>query len=195
MHANSTKHDQFERQRQQILETVAEQIRLQSLRSISMANLAKSLGISTKTLYRHFPTKSNLVLTILEEQASQFQRRRAQRLERGENAHQRIALLAQEWLELRNALGEMFIRDLQIGFPDAHLIYQKTLGTFLRESRQNLEPEIRAGIHADNAMMLLWKIISDIPPAEACEKMGMTRKQVLLQGIEIWARGSLRMYQ
>ena len=195
MNATVPKQEQFEQQRLQILHTFIRMVKAEGLRAVSMLNLATNLGISTKTLYRHFPAKSELVHAIVLVNAMRFNENRTRRLISGENPHQRILAASLEWLELRNELGEWFWHELQRDFSAVHSLYEQNLTSFLERAAALLRSEIRDGLNADYAMSILWKTINAVPTYEECEKLGLTRNEALIQSIDIWARGSLKLYQ
>lgn len=185
----------LEQQRTRILKTFSHQIKTEGLRAVSMANLAKSLAISTKTLYKHFPTKSDLINTVVNEKSDEANRQRSRRIMQGMNPHQRIEIATLEWFEQRNELGEQFLHELHRDFPESFCLYEKHVASFVARSAKVLKPEIRKGLNKDYALSVLWKAINQIPSLEECEELGIKRKQALSQTIDIWAHGSLKMYQ
>jgi len=195
MYTTATTRERFEQQRLQILETFQKRVKVEGLRAVSMLRLAKDLAISTKTLYRHFSTKSELIQAVVEANDQRFIENRTRRLQAGENAHQRIVAASLEWFELRNELGERFWHEVQRDYADVYALYEERLNLFLDGSATLLRPEIREGLNADYALSVLWKTINDVPTYEECEKFGLSRQDALVQSIDIWARGSLRMYQ
>jgi len=191
----ATAHERVDHQRQQILDTFQNLIKVDGLRAVSMLRLAKALAISTKTLYRHFSTKTELIQAIVEANDQRFNENRMRRIMSGENAHQRILAASLEWFDLRNELGERFWHELQRDYSEVHALYEQRLQVFLERSVEILKPEIRESLNKDYALAVLWKAINDIPTYEECEKYGMTRQDALIQSINIWAQGSLKIYQ
>lgn len=194
MEATALKQGQAERQRRHILDTFIRLVKVEGLRSVSMLSLATTLGISTKTLYRHFPSKSELIQAVVEANDARFNEYRNQWLDTGMDAHQRILLGALAWLEVREGLSEQFWHELERDHVEVHKLFEQRLASFLERSRELLRPEIRAELNAEHALLLLWRTINEIPQHAACEKLGLTRKQALTQAIDIWARGSLKRY-
>ena len=195
MNATATRQDQVQRQRQHILDTFIRLVKVEGLRSVSMLSLATKLGISTKTLYQHFPSKSALLQAAVEANDARFHRYRDDWLAVGVDAHQRILLGALAWMELRDGLGDAFWHELKRDHTDVYAMYEQRLAMFLEQGRQTLQPEIRDGLNADFALRILWKTINDVPSYEECEGLGLSRKEALTQSIAIWARGSLKAYQ
>lgn len=189
------KQDQFEQQRLQILDTFTKMVKADGLRAVSMLSLATKLGISTKTLYRHFSSKAELIQAVVVLNDIRFNEVRTRLIIAGENAHQRIVHGSLEWFELRNELGATFWHEIQRDYVEVHKLIEQRLEAFLERSRALLRPEIRAGLNEDFALTVLWKAINEVPSYQECEKLGLTRKQALVQSIDIWARGTLKMYQ
>lgn len=192
MNATDPKHEQLARQRQQILDTFLQLVKVEGLRAVSMLSLATKLGISTKTLYKHFSTKSELIEAVVMANDARFNAYRSGWLLAGVDTHQRILLGALAWQELRDGLGDGFWRELQRDHAEVYRLYVERLAVFLEQGRETLRPEIRDGLNADHALYLLWKSINEVPGYADCEQMGLTRKEALTQSIAIWARGSLR---
>lgn len=195
MNATALRHEQFEQQRLQILDTFIKMVKVDGLRAVSMLSLAKNLGISTKTLYRHFSAKSELIQAVVVLNDMRFNENRTRRILSGQNQHQRIVAASLEWFELRNELGEWFWHELERDYADVYALFEQNLKSFLDRAADLLRPEIRTGLNADYAMAFLWKAINEVPTYEECEKMGLTRNEALVQSIDIWARGSLKMYE
>ena len=195
MNATAAKQDQFELQRQQILDTFIRLVKVDGLRAVSMLSLSKELGISTKTLYRHFSTKSEMIQAVVELNDQRFHENRTRRILAGENLHQRIISASLQWFELRSELGDAFWHELQRDYIEIHALFEERLQTFLDQSAAILKPEIREALNKDHALLILWKAINDVPSYEECEKLGLTRRDALTQAIDIWAHGSLKMYQ
>jgi AcrR family transcriptional regulator len=195
MNATAPRQLQFEQQRIQILDTFIKMLKVDGLRAVSMLSLASELGISTKTLYKHFPTKADLIQAVVELNDLRFNESRTRRIMTGLDMHQRMVSGALEWFELRSELGEMFWHELQRDYIEVYTLFEQRLQFFLEQSVAILKPEICDGLNKDYALSLLWKQINDVPSYEECEKFGLTRKDALVQAIDIWARGCLKMYQ
>jgi AcrR family transcriptional regulator len=195
MNATALKQERFDHQRQRILETFVSLVKVDGLRAVSMLSLAKKLGLSTKTLYSHFSSKSELIQAVVLLNEMRFNEMRTRLIMTGQNAHQRIVSGSLEWFELRNELGASFWHELERDYSDVYKLIEQRMEAFLERSRELLRLEIRAGLNEDYALAVLWKSINDVPTYEECEKFGMTRKDALIQSIDIWAQGSLKMYQ
>jgi len=189
------KQELFVQQRKNILKIFSHKTRTEGLRAVSMANIAKDLAISTKTLYKHFPTKAILVQTVVNEKSEEINKERSRRIMNGVNAHRRIEASTLEWFDQNNELGEKFLHELGRDFPEIFSLYEQHVESFLARSAKVLKPEIRKGLNKDYALSVLWKAINQIPSLEECEQLGIKRKQALSQTIDIWARGCLKMYQ
>jgi AcrR family transcriptional regulator len=195
MNTTALKKEPSEQQRQRILDTFVKLVKVDGLRAVSMMSLAKTLGISTKTLYKHFSGKTELIQAVVELNDARFNENRARRILTGENAHQRILSASIEWFELRSGLGDWFWHELQRDYSSVYSLFEQRLETFLESSAAILRPQICAELNADYAMSILWKAINEVPSHEECQKFGLSRKDALTQSIDIWARGSLKMYQ
>jgi len=188
------KEEQMLQQRQQVIEAFAEQVSLEGMRGVNMLDLAKRLKVSTKTLYKHFPTKSDLLEAFVVENIKKFNQRRSDMLLQGDNAHQRIEKASLIWLDLQTEMGERLLIGLKRDFPDVYRVYELGVTSYLQLASETLKKDIRDDLNKDFVLMMLWEAINGVPTSDVCAKFEMTRKQALIQAIEVWARGSLKIY-
>jgi len=101
------------RVRERIVLAFTERTRTLGPRSIVMAELASELGIRTRTLYRHFRAKDELVVEVVERLAEEFASAQRRRLEQRLPALDRLRETAVSWVEARTRFSPTFWRDLR----------------------------------------------------------------------------------
>lgn len=160
-------------------------------KSVGMAGLASELGISTKTLYKHFPTKALLLEALIDSWATRWQEMQSGGFQLKLNARARIERSALIWLEQTSRFAPVFWQQLERDFPEAFAHYDTVYRAYLERSRQNLLPAIRGNLNADLALAGLMALLAQASDTALCEKCDITKKQAVKQAVAIWARGAL----
>lgn len=177
---------------ERILQCFERQARTIGPRGVVIAELVKELGISTRTLYRVFANKSEIVEALMKSWAAQWLDRQNEGLEAGLDPRRRIERAALNWLEHHSRFSEQFWLQLQRDFPAAHLIYEREYQLFLERSRVNLTPEIRFGLNPDLALSSLMAMIANAGDSDRCDQLNITRRDALVEVVDLWARGALQ---
>jgi len=161
-------------------------------KSVVMTQLATELGMSTKTLYRYFPNKTEMVVAIVEDWRDSMEEHRNTRIKKNQNAAERITEAILEWFNLNNRICDAFWPQVERDYPDAYVIFEQNRLAFLQTSRENLLPEIRKDLQPDIALLSLLTIINNMPNAEVCNEFNITRKDALIQTVDVWTKGALK---
>jgi AcrR family transcriptional regulator len=179
--------------RDRILDSFAEGARTDGPRNVVMAELARDLGISTRTLYRHFPSKAELVASLMDRWADEVERDHRARLDADTRSPYREMLESAElWLDGQCGFSPAFWAQLERDFPLAWERYQARLRAILDEGRRSLVEFIRDDLDQRLAMTLMQACLVAAADPERCEALGITRKEAVRQAIEVWVRGTLR---
>jgi len=196
--------------RQRILEAFERQARVVGPRGVIISELVGELGISSKTLYRHFDNKGHIVCELMTAWSDHWFALQQRGLSDGHGAKQRIETIAVNWVEHMDGakqrietiavnwvehmgrFSEQFWGQLERDFPEAFLIYQQQYQTFLDRSRQNLAGVVREDLNSDLALSTLMNMINHAIDSQLCDQLNLTRKNALLQVIDLWAQGAFR---
>lgn len=121
------------------------------IKSVTMDDIARELGISKKTLYQHFENKADLIRQVvylhiqLETEAMQQIRLQS------ENAVHEIMQIAQHIVQLFRSHSPTIVFDLQKYYRDSwQLLESLNRKHIYRIIRENLEWGIREGLYRDN---------------------------------------------
>ena len=177
---------------QRILDAFERQARTAGPRGVVITELVAELGISTKTLYRHFANKEDMVCQLMHSWTERWFELQQKGLTEGLPPKQRIEVVAVNWLEHTSLFSPLFWQQLERDFPSAYAIYQQQHHLFLERARQNLTPDIRQGLHPDLALSSLMSLMSHAGDGQLCDQLNLTRKDALLQVIDLWAQGTFR---
>ncbi len=105
--------------KQQLILSKAKELFMKyGIRSISMDDLARELGISKKTLYQHIKDKKELIRQIMEYDMEEFNKKVENITENAENAMEVIVKINEEMLKIISQLPSNVKYDLKKYYPD-----------------------------------------------------------------------------
>ena len=174
-----------------IINAFAQQAARSGPRQVSMAELATNLGISTKTLYKHFAHKAAIMTALMQSWSVRWTEEQREGFQLNLSPKARIERAVQAWFKNTNQFSASFWQQLERDFPEAHAIYQNEYQAYLERSRQNLTGAIRAELTPDLALSSLMAMMQSVSDTSTCEELGLTRPQALTQVIDLWSRGAL----
>ena len=178
--------------RQRILESFERQDRIVGPRSVVISELVAELGISSKTLYQQFDSKAHIVSELMTAWADHWFALQKRGLSEGQGPRQRIEMVAVNWMEHMGRFSDQFWQQLERDFPDAFQLYQQQYQTFMKSSQKNLQEAVRKDLDPNLALSTLMRIIQHASDSQLCDQLNLTRKNALLQVIDLWAQGALK---
>ena len=133
---------------QQILEKAEGLFMRLGVKSVSMDDVARELGISKKTLYQYFPTKEDLIVRTLEFHRRCERDQIAEVLAHADNALDEMVSLAKMAIRQLQKISPSLIFDLKKYHPDAFRFLEESHRKEAFEHiRQNLEKGISQGLY------------------------------------------------
>jgi len=142
------------------------------VRSVSMDDISKSLGMSKKTLYQHFENKESLILSVMQHQQARDSEVFASIKSKSVNAIDEMIQIAEYFLTILKDLGPSFIYDMRKYYPmlwkgvkDFHNVFIKEeIKTNIERGitegyyRQNLDPQLVSTLYVASS----WAIADDV---------------------------------
>ena len=121
------------------------------IKSVTMDDIAKHLGISKKTIYIHFRDKNELVefwiRSMLTEQQNEIDKQR----KNSENAVEEVFFAVTHMQALLSKMNQSIFYDLQKYHPSAWLIFKDFRDKYLHQCvSENLKRGIREGHYRDD---------------------------------------------
>lgn len=179
--------------RRRILEAFAVRAKASGVRGVVMADLAHDLGMSKKTLYRHFESKDALVLDLV--------RAWGERLEDGQRALRVGAEspvtffrdVATLWVDALSEFSRAFWTEVRSEHPDAHAAFVVFLQASRRRLRERLTRHLRPGVDRELALEILNATVARGADPSLAALLGIPTREALLGSLDIWARGALRL--
>jgi AcrR family transcriptional regulator len=156
-----------------------------------MAELAADLRMSTKTLYRHFPTKADLVEALMRRWAADLEAEQQDRRARSVDAVADIQAAARSGLALRDRFCPTFWVDLARDYPDQYGHYHRAVRLAFERAASWIGPLLRDDVGIELAGTLLMTVIERAADPAVCDRAGLTRDEAVDRAIDLWAKGAL----
>ena len=121
------------------------------VKSVSMDDISTRLGISKKTLYKHFPDKESLVVAVVQSLLKHSRKVCEDCTSNSQNALHELMLSVQHMYELFSHMNPSILFDLYKFYPKAYKLFKKHKEEFLLGMiRNNLNKGIREEIYRSN---------------------------------------------
>lgn len=159
------------------------------IRALVMSELARSLGMSTKTLYRLFPSKESVVEAVVRRWADGFLDAQARRLDGEMSVQERVRTAAHALVSHRRRFSEQFWSELRSEHPEALSIYTSTLAEARRRADVRMSRARRTGIEPRLARAALTGLVELAQRPDVLEASGLDAATAIDQVVAIWARG------
>lgn len=136
---------------ERILRTAAKLFMELGVRSVSMDDVAKSLSMSKKTIYKHYQDKYQLVFDTISMHISEMENNISQIMSSEANPVLQIAKIADFVLEMNKNVHPSVLFDLQKFYPESytHLIEHRNRFA-LQSVNQNLQKGIESGLFRED---------------------------------------------
>lgn len=173
----------------QIVDAFARKARVLGIRSIAMSGLASSLRMSTKTLYKYFTNKEELVRELVVRWEARVHRPIS---DYGTNDLMEILRYRiRVWVDNDAQYSTAFWLDLKTGYPDLYRIYIDSLHESMREMRQRLTPYLKDSVDVEYAWASYFTLMTDAARRKTFEKVGMSREQCVFAAFDFWVSAAL----
>lgn len=130
--------------KERILQKAHEMYHRFGIRSVSMDDIASSLGMSKKTLYQYYADKEELVKAVIEHMLNENQCRCVNDRKSSENALHEFFMALDMMQEMMSQMNPVVLFDLQKYHPEVYRkFYEHKNGFLFDVIRTNLEKGIR----------------------------------------------------
>jgi AcrR family transcriptional regulator len=178
----------------EILQTALEQFLKFGIREMSIKKLIEPLGISTKTVYKYYKNKEELLEEVLQLLYNQ-QYQQVENLSAGQNV---VTLLFDIWylaIERAYNVNDLFHKDLHYYYPELELKIEVAIGSKFGQQFQNLiqkginEGVFKKDILPEVAVEGIYVLYNAITRTELFKRFGVSPYEILLNSIAIYIRG------
>jgi AcrR family transcriptional regulator len=180
--------------RNEILQTALEQFLKFGIHEMSIKKLIEPLGISTKTVYKYFKNKEELLEEVLRVHYNQ----QYQLVENLTSERNVVPLLFDIWyfaIEHAFNVNNLFYKDLHHYFPELERKIEVEMGSKFGIQFQNLiqkginERVFKEDILPEVAMEGIYVLYNAIARTELYERFGVSPRNIFLSSIALYIRG------
>lgn len=182
-----------ERVRERILQAFSEKAKRSGLRSVVMAELASELRMSATTLYKHFSSKEDLVLVLVERWVMEVAAAEAVTADRPEirTPLDRVRHWAEVWSARMSELSVAFIQDLEREYPVAWKLFSEGIEERKRIGSELLRPLLKPELNAEVALEILSLALARVADPKFADQLGTSRSEAIQTAVSVWASGAV----
>jgi AcrR family transcriptional regulator len=180
--------------RERILSAFSARATRAGIRAVVMVELATDLRMSAATLYRHFPSKDELVSAMVDAWALELAAIDALDWSKVSNCTSALEMLlswADAWTAILGQVTPSFFEDLHRDHPAA---WRRFLG-LIQERKvvagRHLGPYVRPDLHAETTFAMLDHLVLHASNPRFAEGLGISRREAVRTAVSIWGGGAL----
>lgn len=175
-----------------ILDAFVDRARSIGIRAVVMAELAHDLGISTKTLYRHYRSKDELLIAMLDRWQAVVAEFQQENWRTSSDPTERLVTGALGIINSRRSFCDQFWVDLDTSYPVAAAHLKTTMLDARARTAEWLVPLVREELSIELLGPMFDSVIAMAAGLAAKAPAGVDRDDVISQVVRIWARGALK---
>ena len=135
----------------QLIESAKEMFLRYGIKSVSMDDIARLIGISKKTIYNHVTNKKDLVTNVMEVFIKEEQKEVKKITRESENALDEMTNIARHVLKSLGMMKPSFTYDLKKYHPQAWKLVEENHFSFMENTvRKNINRGIKEGYYRKN---------------------------------------------
>lgn len=178
----------------EILQTALDQFLKYGIREMSIKKLIEPLGISTKTVYKYYKNKEELLEEVLQLLYNQ-QYQQVENLSADKNV---VTLLFDIWylaIEKAYDVSDLFHKDLHYYYPELETKIEKAIGSKFGQQFQNLiqkgitQSVFKEDLIPEVAMEGIYVLYNSIARTDLFKRFGVSPYEILLNTIALYIRG------
>jgi AcrR family transcriptional regulator len=174
----------------QIVDAFSRRAQTVGIRSIAMSDLATQLRISTKTLYKHFANKGELVHELIVRWEKRIHKPISYY---GTDLVEVLRYWVKVWIENDAQFSTAFWIDLKSDYPQLYKVYVDSLYHRMEAMKQRLTPYLKPEINHEFAWSSYFILMTASSQPKTFEKIGMTREQCIYEAFTFWMNGAVDM--
>lgn len=176
--------------RDQILVAFAERARVDGIRAVVMGELARSLGMSKKTLYQHFENKDDLVRALVVDWVGRIRECADDPSAPREDAHEMLRWWTDVWARGRHDFSEAFWSDLEQDHPAAWALFDG-LRSVSTPVHARVARTMRPGVDPKLAADLYHLLVGHFNDPAVAAALGLDTRTAVMAALEIWMGGAM----
>jgi AcrR family transcriptional regulator len=180
--------------RERILRAFSARAKRSGIRAVLMGELASELRMSAMTLYKHFASKDELVLAMVDAWALEIAAIEALEWEKVESCNSALEVLlvwADAWTASLSEVTPAFFSDLHRDHPVAWDRFQARITERKMIAAKYLGPYLRDDLHALTAFAILDNLAMQASDPRFVERLGISRREAVRTAVSVWGGGAL----
>lgn len=181
--------------RERILQAATRLFLDRGLRKVTMEEVAAAIGISKKTLYQAFSSKTELVHAVAAREMATWEQRRDALLEQHADVVDQIHAVARYVVESHQRIGAEIRRDLQTEYPDIWDELQSRRGKLNAGIERLIQRGIAEGalkhVNSRVASLALRGALAAVTDPETVQRSDFTAEQAAADVFELFLHGLL----
>ena len=173
---------------EQIVDAFSKRAQVVGIRSIAMGELAKQLRISTKTLYKYFHNKGEIVHELVVRWESRIHKPISYY---GTDLVEILRYWVKIWVENDAQFSTPFWIDLKSDYPQLYKVYVDSLYNRMEAMKKRVTPYLKEGINHEFAWSSYFILMTASSQPKTFEKIGLTREQCVYAAFEFWMNGAV----
>ncbi|MEX1034181.1 MAG: TetR/AcrR family transcriptional regulator [Cellvibrionaceae bacterium] len=172
----------------QIVEAFSRRARKVGIRSIAIGDLAKELRISTKTLYKYFHNKGEIVHELVAKWESRIHKPISYY---GTDLVEILRYWVKVWVENDAQFSTAFWNDLKSDYPQLYQVYVDSLYHRMEAMKKRVTPFLKPEINHEFAWQSYFILMTASSQPKTFERIGMTREQCVYAAFDFWMNGAV----
>jgi AcrR family transcriptional regulator len=180
--------------RERILRLFSAKAKRAGIRAVLMGELATELRMSAMTLYKHFASKDELVLAMVDAWALEIAAIEALEWEKVESCNSALEVLlvwADAWTASLSEVTPAFFSDLHRDYPAAWERFQARITERKMVAAKYLTPYLRDDLHVPTVFGILDNLAMQASDPRFVERLGISRREAVRTAVSVWGGGAL----
>jgi AcrR family transcriptional regulator len=180
--------------RERILRLFSTKAKRAGIRAVLMGELATELRMSAMTLYKHFASKDELVLAMVDAWALEIAAIEALEWEKVESCNSALEVLlvwADAWTASLSEVTPAFFSDLHRDYPNAWERFQARITERKMVAAKYLTPYLRDDLHVPTVFGILDNLAMQASDPRFVERLGISRREAVRTAVSVWGGGAL----
>jgi AcrR family transcriptional regulator len=180
--------------RERILVAFSAKAKRVGIRAVVMGELASDLRMSVMTLYKHFPSKDELVSAMVDAWALELAAIDSLDWSKVASCGSALEMLlawADAWTESLGKVTPAFFRDLRRDHPSAFQRFHALIADRKQIAAGHLGPFLRRDLHPGAMLLMLDQLVMQAIDPRFVEQLGISRREGVRAAVSVWGGGAL----
>ncbi|MGQ9427555.1 TetR/AcrR family transcriptional regulator [Gilvimarinus sp. F26214L] len=173
--------------RTRIVHTFVERAKEVGVRAVSTDDMARSLSISKKTLYKIFRSKEDLVREVLNGWEEQL--RQPLDFSGGDDPRSVVHAAVGRWYDNDAQFKPVFWDDVGNDYPALRKKYFDVMFENMRHIGSHLTEFRKPGMSKEFGLQVYMLLMMNAPQPEFYEKARMNRREAVMKALDVWLDG------